>query len=251
MRADNVSWIRRVGSMALLLAGLAALQPGSARAELADAGVRFSGLWLFPKWEATLRRFEAQNRLCGEHACEDSAWNRLLAGLRGLDRDALIRAVERRVNALPYVTDRQAWRQADYWATPFEFLDAGGDCEDFAVTKYLALRSAGIAAESMRIAVVWDRSRQLHHAVLLVDDDGETLVLDNLAPRVRSWAEARSYVPIYSINETRWWLHQPVPIGGRATLPSLGLGNGATRAEQGVEESDSNAAGSRGGGAVR
>lgn len=251
MRRDIFTSVRRAGLTAVAALMLIALPPSSARAELGEGGVRGIGLGLFPKWEATLQRFEAQRSRCDGSACAAAGWTRLLSGLGGLDRDALIRTIDRRVNAMPYLPDLKAWQQTDHWATPFEFLVAGGDCEDFAVAKYLALRSAGIAADAMRIAVVWDRVRRLHHAVLLVHEGGEMLVLDNLASRVRRWAAAGTYVPIYSINETSWWLHQPIQIGERPTLPSLGVDNEAARTGQRVEESDSNAMGNRKGGSVR
>ena len=38
-------------------------------------------------------------------------------------------------DALTYVADTDNWGQADYWATPREMLERGGDCEDFALLK--------------------------------------------------------------------------------------------------------------------
>ena len=41
--------------------------------------------------------------------------------------------------------DISVWQQSDYWATPLETIGQGrGDCEDFAIIKYVALREAGI-----------------------------------------------------------------------------------------------------------
>ena len=43
---------------------------------------------------------------------------------------------------LRYRTDIQLWQQNDYWATPLETLGKGfGDCEDYAIAKYINLRS--------------------------------------------------------------------------------------------------------------
>jgi predicted transglutaminase-like cysteine proteinase len=249
------AWTRWMGSMALLLSGLAAVLPAAGRAEdgvsVGKIDVHFVGLASFPKWTATLQRFDAQLRRCGDGACDGGRWAALLEGLRGLERDALIRAVDRRVNAVRYVPDEVAWRRPDYWATPFEFLEAGGDCEDYAMAKYFALRALGVAAGAMRIAIVWDHTRRLHHAVLLVHEGGATMVLDNLSPRIRRWTGIRNYVPIYSINETGWWLHQAIGEGGAPTLPSLGLDIDAGQASQRVEEIRRNGLDSRAGGGQR
>ena len=45
---------------------------------------------------------------------------------------------------LRYQTDIQLWKQNDYWATPLETLGRGfGDCEDYAIAKYISLRALG------------------------------------------------------------------------------------------------------------
>ncbi|HEX3971291.1 MAG TPA: hypothetical protein VHX19_08200 [Stellaceae bacterium] len=45
------------------------------------------------------------------------------------------------------------------------------------------------------------------HAVLVVNVDGEALVLDNLRTDVVPMSAATSYRPYYSINELGWWPH--------------------------------------------
>jgi predicted transglutaminase-like cysteine proteinase len=232
--------LRPTAWLALLLSCIAAASPAPAQAgwdgSLGEPGLHFRGLTLFPKWSGVLQRFEAERRLCQTGDCSSGGWAALLDGLRGLDRDALIRSVERQVNRLPYVPDPVAWRRTDYWATPSEFLRAGGDCEDFAVTKYLALRTAGVPAEAMRVMVVWDRSRSLHHAVLLVRERGATLVLDNLAEEIREWSAAGSYEPIYSLNENGWWLYASALPSGQGSATGVGPDNDAGPLPQGMQE---------------
>lgn len=53
-----------------------------------------------------------------------------------------------------YTTDIQAWGQIDYWATPLEtFNNSNGDCEDFAIAKYYALKKSGISSKKTTTSI--------------------------------------------------------------------------------------------------
>ncbi len=77
----------------------------------------------------------------------------------------------------------------------------GGDCEDYAIPKFLSLRRLGFPAEYLRLVVLVDTRRRLAHAIHVVDLDGHSLVLDNIEDRVVEWPEVRQYRPLYSMNE--------------------------------------------------
>jgi predicted transglutaminase-like cysteine proteinase len=49
------------------------------------------------------------------------------------------------LNDWRYKPDDQNYGQRDYWATPLEFLRRSGDCEDYAIAKYVTLRELGFA----------------------------------------------------------------------------------------------------------
>jgi predicted transglutaminase-like cysteine proteinase len=112
------------------------------------------------------------------------------------------------VNARRYVLDKDNWSDPDYWATPDEFLEKSGDCEDFAVAKYMALKAVGVPVENMRVAVMWDEKTKSGHAALVVYVGGEAFLLDNLIRSVVRADSVDHYRAIYSINETGWWLHK-------------------------------------------
>ena len=73
----------------------------------------------------------------------------------------------------------------------------------------MLLRRAGVAAGDMRVVVVRDTDLGTSHAILAVNVDGADYILDNQIPEVRLASAVRRYQPVYSINETGWWLHMP------------------------------------------
>jgi len=114
------------------------------------------------------------------------------------------------MNRTPFVSDAQHWGKEDYWATPVEFLSTnGGDCEDFSIAKYFALRSLGVPDEKLRITyvkeiVVYNEA----HMVLAYfpAPDAEPLVLDNINKTIRPASTRTDLVPVYSFNGTGLWL---------------------------------------------
>jgi predicted transglutaminase-like cysteine proteinase len=112
------------------------------------------------------------------------------------------------MNRRHYVSDSRNWGVKDYWATPGEFMARSGDCEDFAIAKYLSLRQLGWSEDTLRVAVVRDLSLNVNHAVLIVYFDGRTWLLDNQIRRVVETETVRHYRPVFSINEKYWWRHR-------------------------------------------
>jgi len=114
------------------------------------------------------------------------------------------------MNRTPFLSDVQHWGKEDYWATPVEFLSTnGGDCEDFSIAKYFALRSLGVPDEKLRITyvkevVVYNEA----HMVLAYfpAPDAEPLVLDNINKSIRPASTRTDLVPVYSFNGSGLWL---------------------------------------------
>jgi predicted transglutaminase-like cysteine proteinase len=114
------------------------------------------------------------------------------------------------MNRTPFLSDLQHWGKEDYWATPVEFLSTnGGDCEDFSIAKYFALRSLGVPDEKLRITyvkevVVYNEA----HMVLAYfpAPDAEPLVLDNINKSIRPASTRTDLVPVYSFNGSGLWL---------------------------------------------
>jgi len=165
-----------------------------------------TSLTAFTKWTSMFDRFDASlNTASGQQAM--AGFKARLADLQGLPLSQMMAGVNDVVNRIPYINDNQIYGVNDYWATPIEFMKNGGDCEDFAITKYTALRMLGVPEERMRIAIVQDLQKNVPHAILVVYTDNGPMILDNQIKTVTSADRIGHYKPIFSINRTAWWLH--------------------------------------------
>jgi predicted transglutaminase-like cysteine proteinase len=224
-----------------VLGGLLGMVPAAAAATAAPqlfgtAEFRVESLAALPQWQHVLLQIARERpiyRACAEatETCPTksaAAWQAMLkseVGQRPFDQ---IQVVNQFLNQWQYKTDEQNYGQRDYWATPLEFLRRSGDCEDYAIAKYVSLRQLGFAAEDLRLVVLRDIVRDLPHAVLAVYLKGEVYILDNLTTAVLPQEQLSQYVPYYSINETTRWAHVPpadtVVSSSPARLSSPGVG---------------------------
>ena len=172
----------------------------------------------FPKWHDMVARYDEQKKIipppCDEQhplSCAVDDWKKLLASLHGKELAFQLERINDFANAHPYTLDRVNWNEEDYWATPFEFLKFSGDCEDYTIFKYYSLRKLGIPANRLRIIVVQDTNLGgIVHAILGVIDGRKTYILDNQIKQVVQAGAIYHYLPIFSMNETTWWLYPPV-----------------------------------------
>ncbi|MEM9469128.1 MAG: transglutaminase-like cysteine peptidase [Pseudomonadota bacterium] len=160
----------------------------------------------FTKWTSMFDRFDVALRQSSGQKEVDQL-KAELATLKGLPLNKMVTRVNDMMNAKRYVEDRTNYGKTDYWATPIEFLRRGGDCEDFAIAKYTALRMLGVPENRMRIAIVQDQKKNIPHAILIVYTDQGAMVLDNQIKRTVSVNSVKHYKPIFSINQNAWWLH--------------------------------------------
>lgn len=174
-----------------------------------------SKLTKFRKWTDVIQRYEAtagkQRRKCRVskvNRCPNQKWDAFLKKTGSLTRRDQIDEVNSYFNRLQYIVDPVNYGKKDYWATPIQFFNKNGDCEDYAISKYISLRKLGVPVEDMRIVVLRDLNLKVAHAVLVVYHKGEPLILDNQISQVINAGRIRHYQPIYSINEKNWWLHR-------------------------------------------
>ena len=174
-----------------------------------------SNLAAFRRWGGVIERSihewlgygdPCSARLAGK--CTTGEWRQLVSRLADKPRRERIDKVNAFFNRIPYVVDASNWGVADYWATPLQFLSRSGDCEDYAIAKYVTLRQLGFSSDEMRVVVLDDTNLRVPHAILTVADGDRLLVLDNQIPDVVDSKRILHYKAIYSINENRWWLHK-------------------------------------------
>jgi predicted transglutaminase-like cysteine proteinase len=204
------------------IAGMGLIIPGPA--EAAKKGrpgifntieIKKKGLKPFPKWTGAMKRFISEKQKndgrCKPTArkkCYYQTWANMIDGLQDKDPWKKILGVNKFMNRAPYVVDKMNWGVKDYWSTPGQFFAKYGDCEDYAIVKFLSLRALGIPSKSMRIVVVQDLNLKIAHAVLAIYVKDKVLVLDNQIKKVVESKTIRHYRPIFSLNEEGWWLHR-------------------------------------------
>jgi predicted transglutaminase-like cysteine proteinase len=206
--------------MALALPVLAADPPVPSYFKSVE--MRSSNLKPFKKWNSALARYSKESavRKKGKclsknlDICDYDDWIKFLDTLKGKDKLTQIRAVNQRFNQAKYITDKSNWGQNDLWNSPAEFMQNFGDCEDYAIIKYLSLQYLGFPEDDLRVVAVKDLNLKVGHAILVVfwvdprSGNKRALVLDNQIKKVVDARAVRHYQPVFSINKEYWWRHQ-------------------------------------------
>lgn len=106
-----------------------------------------------------------------------------------------------------YVSDPALFNEPDFWQHPTTFEQLRkGDCEDFAIWAWRKLVELEVDAELVigRTLTGAESERDVLHAWLLFEQEGEAYVLDAVAHHtciVRPLAEVREiYIPHYGVN---------------------------------------------------
>ncbi len=129
----------------------------------------------------------------------------VIADGRAHDGRARVGVVNRDINlAIRPTSDLAQWGVMDRWSAPLATLASGrGDCEDYAIAKYVALREAGVAKSDVRFVIVRDLLKNIDHAVLAARVDDKWLVLDNRRLALtEDKALARSLLPLFVFDES-------------------------------------------------
>ncbi|WP_442969588.1 cysteine protease LapG [Pseudomonas sp. USHLN015] len=163
-------------------------------------------------WDFTLisRRAESLYGPLGDGKQRIDDWQHLLASQVGASEAEQLQEINRFFNAkLRFTDDLALWNQVDYWATPVEALRRGaGDCEDYAIAKYISLRHLGVPAEKLRITYVKALRLNQAHMVLTYYEkpDAVPLVLDNLIGSILPASQRSDLLPVYAFNGEGLWL---------------------------------------------
>ena len=137
-------------------------------------------------------------------------WLELTVSLQQAGDKVKLERINRFVNErIVFDSDTNAWQASDYWTTPLETLAQGrGDCEDFAILKYVSLRLAGVPHSRLRLIYAKARLQTPHgeqqqaHMVLAYYalPNSEPLILDNIDPVIRPSSQRKDLTPVFSFN---------------------------------------------------
>lgn len=198
---------------------------------------RLSGGSLLEKWNGVERKLEddmVQLALCDgdRERCVSPAALRFLAivdGARARDGRARFGEINRAINlAIRPMSDMAQHGQIDVWSSPLAtFTSGAGDCEDYAIAKFVALRLAGVSSDDIRIVVLRDSLLGEYHAVVLARLDGHWLMLDNRRMAMIEDVEVRNHRPLFVIDDGGVMRYdEPSPMASVArqdTTPALAV----------------------------
>ena len=176
------------------------------------------GLWLAYAASLAAPNLDKMQALAlqryGERAAQTvGAWRQLIEESRALPDNDKINKVNTFFNRrILFQSDMEVWGQEDYWATPLEFMGRGaGDCEDFAIAKYMTLQMLGISNEHLRLVYVRYKvgsTAPIAHMVLgyYPQPTEEPLILDNLISSIRPASMRSDLAPVFSFNSDGLWV---------------------------------------------
>jgi len=186
----------------------AALQQELPNGVALTGAVRPANAVTTPKLQAALeqhrRDVDGAKSACtsgASDACALLDWQDLLKGLASAPPWQQLEAVNLAVNRFPYRDDFANWGRQDHWSPPQELFARGGDCEDFAIAKYLSLRALGYAADDLLLASFRDPVRRQVHLVLIVLLPEGTVVLDSETDVILPWRSLDGFRLLYALNE--------------------------------------------------
>lgn len=114
-----------------------------------------------------------------------------------------LEAVNNFFNEVRYGSDMKVYGKNDYWATTWEFLgNDKGDCEDYVISKYFALKHLGVDYKKLFFTYVRSTNFKEPHMVLTYFETpkSEPLILDNNNRKIFPASQRKDLTPIYNFN---------------------------------------------------
>jgi len=163
------------------------------------------------KWNGVQAAIHADNEILAR--CRDDAADcpraardflAVVAQGRAASGRTRIGVINRAVNlAIAPMSDLAQWGVPDRWSPPLEtFATRHGDCEDYAIAKYVALTAAGVADDDVRLLIVRNTGNGDDHAVVAVRSDGDWIVLDNRWLTLVAAADMRNAIPLFVLDDS-------------------------------------------------
>jgi predicted transglutaminase-like cysteine proteinase len=191
----------------------------------------FSAMRLNPHAKAAQQFLELWSGVLSRHVPENAfgagvgmlpspvlaQWRNLSRLMPGWPPEKKLQNINGFFNSRDAKSDRDNYALEEYWASPEEFLEKGGDCEDFAIAKYLALRYFGWPERRLWILLLKNKKNGENHAALAAEFGEKLFILDNLSrpvylliPEKDYW---RNFTPLYAVNGLGVWMLTRPPSG--------------------------------------
>src|ERR1700694_6014552 len=182
------------------------------------------------KWNGVERKLDderVQLALCDgdRDRCVSPAVLQLLAivdNARAREGRARLGEINRALNlAIRPMSDLAQYGEIDVWSSPLvTFASGAGDCEDYAIAKFVALRLAGVSPDDLRIVIMHDTIHDEAHAGAAARVDGHWLMLDNRRMAMVEDANARNFRPTFVIDQTGIMQFADTPLLASAVVAS-------------------------------
>src|SRR5712672_868386 len=157
-------------------------------------------------------------KTCEENraSCQSQAALQFLAIVdigRNLEGRARLGEINRAINLkLKPKSDLALYGEEDVWTSPLAtFAIGAGDCEDYAIAKFVALQEAGVSPDDLRIVILRDDHREEDHAVVAARLDGNWLMLDNRHMVLVEDQLVRRYRPVFLADRDGVKLYSDTP----------------------------------------
>ena len=141
---------------------------------------------------------------------------------RAREGRARLGEINRAINlAIRPMSDLAQYGQIDFWSSPLvTFAHGAGDCEDYAIANFTALRLAGVAADDLRIVIMHDTISGEDHAVAAARLEGHWLTLDNRRMAMVEDVYVRNYRPTFVIDQSGVRQYVDMSLQARAIDPN-------------------------------
>jgi predicted transglutaminase-like cysteine proteinase len=179
---------------------------------------------LWEKWRRVEADIEAENGLIARCRSRSICPWPAVAAFAQIVNGAITRKgiqqlayINRSVNeAVRYVVDDVLYGIPDNWQAPIASIETGrGDCEDYAIAKYVALRLAGVAVEDRQLIALHDTLKGRDHMVVAVRLHGKWLILDSVTTKISDASKISNYEPMFAIDDRGVRQYgEPSPPGG-------------------------------------
>jgi predicted transglutaminase-like cysteine proteinase len=164
---------------------------------------------LAAKWRAVEADIERERQVLArcrtQQPCPVVAQDLLDIIAEGAGRSGLARVgwINRAVDlAIVPTSDEAQWGVADHWSPPFETLQTHrGDCEDYAIVKYVALLQAGLSHDDVKIVILRSLRPNEDHAAVAARVEGQWRILDNRRLALLRDTQMVGFIPRFVLDE--------------------------------------------------